>query len=422
MDYVKNEMGSYNLHFIKTNKFKTITVKIIFRRLAKKEEITMRNVLADLLLRSSHKYHTERLLAIADEELYGMSYSGGAILSGHYNMLSFDFSFLNEKYTEEGMNEKSFSFIFDMLFDPHIENKKFCTENLNLSKEFIRKNIESLKEEPRRYSLNKLCLEMASDSPLSYQIDGYMEDIDKITEEKLYTYYQDVIKKDLVDIFVIGDFADYKIKRYIEKKFPIHTFKKTAHSHYIKDNKIRMRVKNAKESSSFNQSQLLIGCNIIKPTFYELNYVSYIYNMILGGGSDSKLFRVVREKNSLCYDIASIRYLLNEVLVIRSGIRATHAKKAIALIKKEMKNIVNGKFTDDDITKAKTIYISGLKGIDDNPMSILNMYVSKEFLGLDLPYERIEKIGKVTKKQIIGFAKKIKWNTTYLLEGESSYE
>ena len=53
MDYVKNEMGSYNLHFIKTDKFKTITVKLVFRRLVQKEEITMRNVLADLLLRSS---------------------------------------------------------------------------------------------------------------------------------------------------------------------------------------------------------------------------------------------------------------------------------------------------------------------------------------------------------------------------------
>ena len=134
MDYVKNEMGSYNLHFIKTDKFKTITVKLVFRRLVQKEEITMRNVLADLLLRSSSKYHSERLLAIEDENLYGMSYSGGAVLSGNYNMLSFDFSFLNEKYTEEGMNEKSFSFIFDMLFHPHVEKGKFNKENLNLSK------------------------------------------------------------------------------------------------------------------------------------------------------------------------------------------------------------------------------------------------------------------------------------------------
>lgn len=417
MKYVKHEMGSYNMHFVKTDKFKTIGVKIIFRRPIQKEEITVRNVLADLLLRSSQKYHCERMLAIADEELYGVSFNSYITLSGYYNMMTFDFSFLNEKYTEVGMNESSLAFILDMLFNPHIENKKFAKENVELSKEFIRKNIESLKEEPRRYSLGKLFDEMAKGQPLSYQSDGYIEDIDTITEMGLYTYYNDVINKDLVDIFVIGDFEDYKMKRYIEKNFPVHTFKKKPHSHYIKNNKIRMRIKNVKESSSFNQSQLLIGCNILKPTLYELNYVSYIYNMILGGGSDSKLFRSVREQNSLCYDISSIRYLLNEVLVIRSGISKENFKKAVTLIKKEIKNMANGKFTEEDITKAKIIYVSGLKEMSDSPSAILNMYVSKEFLGLDLPYDRIEKIGKVTKKQVIHFAKKVKWNTTYLLEG-----
>lgn len=139
MNYIKHEMGSYNMHFIKTDQFKTITVKVVFRRPIKKEEITIRNVLADLLLRSSRKYYSERLLAIEDENLYGMSYSGGSILSGNYNMLTFDFSFLNEKYTEEGMHEKSFAFLFDMLLDPNVENRKFKKENVEFSKEFVKK-------------------------------------------------------------------------------------------------------------------------------------------------------------------------------------------------------------------------------------------------------------------------------------------
>ena len=37
MNYVKKEIGAYNLHIIKTNLYKTITVKIFFREKAEKE-------------------------------------------------------------------------------------------------------------------------------------------------------------------------------------------------------------------------------------------------------------------------------------------------------------------------------------------------------------------------------------------------
>ena len=38
-------MGAYNLHFIKTKKFKTITIDVDFYREIKKDEITKRNCL-----------------------------------------------------------------------------------------------------------------------------------------------------------------------------------------------------------------------------------------------------------------------------------------------------------------------------------------------------------------------------------------
>ena len=45
MEYFDIDMNAYNLHIIKTNKFKTITVDVCFRRKIKKEEITIRNLL-----------------------------------------------------------------------------------------------------------------------------------------------------------------------------------------------------------------------------------------------------------------------------------------------------------------------------------------------------------------------------------------
>ena len=42
MNYELINMGAYNLHFIKTNRFKTITVEVDFRREIQKNDITKR--------------------------------------------------------------------------------------------------------------------------------------------------------------------------------------------------------------------------------------------------------------------------------------------------------------------------------------------------------------------------------------------
>ena len=52
-------MGAYNLHFIKTDKFKTISIDINFYRKIKEDEVTKRNLLKMILLDSNNDYKTE---------------------------------------------------------------------------------------------------------------------------------------------------------------------------------------------------------------------------------------------------------------------------------------------------------------------------------------------------------------------------
>ena len=58
----KENYGSYNLYTIKTDRFKTCHVEIIFRNNVVPEELTIRNVLFDTLLESNKNYQTNRLL------------------------------------------------------------------------------------------------------------------------------------------------------------------------------------------------------------------------------------------------------------------------------------------------------------------------------------------------------------------------
>ena len=125
MDYNILKMGAYNIHTIKTKKFKTITVEVNFRREVKKEEITIRNVLKAVLLNSNSYFPSEKELIKETEELYDLGISSNPHKSGNYHIISFKESFLNEKYTEDGMNLKSMQFLLELIFNANVSDNKF---------------------------------------------------------------------------------------------------------------------------------------------------------------------------------------------------------------------------------------------------------------------------------------------------------
>lgn len=427
MKYKKTSTYSYNLHVIKTDKFKTVTVKINFKRKLNKEEITSRNMIINTLCESTSNYPTKRLMTIATENLYDLYYRGMNYISGKYNVMGFDITFLNEEYTEKGMLDKSIKFLSDIIFKPNIEKTKngigFKEGNFKLAYNLLKNNIISEKENPDSYSRIRCLENMEPNSYLSYRSSGYLDDLEKLDNIKLYKYYESVLNSDIIDIFVIGNVNERHIKKVVDDTFSnIKTLKKPSESHFIRPKKTRFIPKTVKEKQKINQSKLVLGYKIDKMTDFELRYVLNVYSYILGGGPDSKLFKTVREKNSLCYYISSVGQPLNSILTINAGINKKDLKKALSLIKREVYNMKKGKFLNEDIIKAKITYINSLKELEDNPGSLLSLYAGIEYLKSDDLETRFKKINKVTHSDVVKLASKIHLDTVYLLEGETDEE
>ena len=138
--------------------------------------------------------------------------------------------------------------------------------------------------------------------------------------------------------------------------------------------------------------------------------------------NSSKLFKTVREENSLCYYISSVGQPLNSILTINAGINASDFKNALSLIKKEVYNMKKGKFSDEDIIKGKITYINSLKELEDSEQSLISLYAGIEYLNSDDIPTRFNKINRVTKSDVVKLANKIHLDTVYLLEGDLDEE
>lgn len=418
MEYIKIDKQAYKIHFIKTDKFKKVKIRINFKEKTTKEKVVYRNMLSLVLLEATKKFNTRRLLDIECENLYNIGVGAGTSNSGNYHLLRFNTTFLNEKYTEKGMMEESFKFFLEFIFNPNVIDGKFESQTFNNAKNILKEDIESYADNPGRFAFSRIYEIMCPNSVIKFRSTGYIEDLEKVTEENLYEYYKELLTNNEIDIFIIGNIDVKQMEKIIADNFNIDSIKHEQLAHIVKQNDFRTEPRVIKENKNINQSILILGSKLKDITEFERKYVLVLYNYILGGSADSKLFKEVREKNSLCYSISSTHSGIANLEFISAGIDKENYDKAVELIKAEIKNMEDGNFTEEDINQAKITFLASLKEIEDTANGIINIYEAHEYLDYDLLEERAKEIEKVTKEDIINVSKKMYLDTIYLLEGD----
>ena len=415
MKYQVLELEHYKLHLINTNKYKKNILSVCFKKELKKSELTKRIFLANILNESCKKYKTYRDLQIKCEDLYELNSGIYNLRSGKINVLTANINLLNEKYTEKNMFKESVDYLCELLFNPNITNSKFDLKSFNRVKKYMTDDIKSIKDNPGLYSINRMFNELDKTNPISYDIS--MNELNKITPSNLYEYYLSVINNEQVDIYLIGEITDEMIKIILDKfKFKNNKFIDIKSYSRYKVTKL----KTVKESLKVNQSILRMAYSFDNLSFFEDRYVSFILNYILGGGSDSLLFKNVREKESLCYSINSNYNIINGLLLISSGINKKDYSKTKKIILEQISKLKQGKFSTKEIKNGIKYYENYLSTTQDTIGSALDMYKSFDYVESEPISEKIKNFNKVTKKDIISLANKMHLSIIFLLEGDNN--
>ncbi len=414
MKYKKIEEVSYNLHLIKTNKFKTLFFKVILSEKQKKEDITIRNLLLDNLMSSSKEYPTMRDVSIKKQDLYGASISMLNRRIGDHAFIEYTMSILNPRFTEESMLKDSVEFYSSLLYKPNVKNNSFDEELFEMSKENLRKEILMTNERPNIYGFTRFKENIDINAPFSYHQTGYLEDLDTITSSSLYEYYNHVLESNACDIYVIGDFDFDEMKHLIRDNFKFKNTKRADSYEIILSNE--RSNKEIIEDSSFNQSKLFIGFKLTDFNPDDKKYALILFNIIFGNSPESRLFKEVREEKSLAYSISSAYRRLDNFYYVSAGISYNNYNEALNTIKKCLSDIQNNGITDDELDRAKALYISILNDVMESPSSILDIYFTELYFGNDSYEKQLEMLDTITKEDILRVANLLKIDTIYLLK------
>lgn len=419
MDYENKEIKEgINLHMIKTNKFKTNLLSVFLTTPLLKETITKEALIGSVLRRGCKTMPTTEQISINLEEMYGASFDCGIEKIGDNHVLKFYLETINDEFLpqEENMLKKSIDTILEIVFEPLSENGEFKKEYVKTEKENLKQIIEGKIDNKAKYAQDRCIEEMYKDKPYGLYKFGYVEDLEKITSKELYEYYKKMIKECKIDIFISGKIDTTETKEMVEKNANITNLqgrKIVINKEQKLDNVEEPKI--IEEKLDVTQGKLVLGLNI-PDTSLDEKYVAMMYNTILGGGANSKLFQNVREKASLAYTAGSSYIRQKDNILIRAGIEIANYNKALDIIKKQIEDMKNGEFTKKDLEDAKQNIISAIKFIPDEQDTQITYYFGQVIAGSNVSFEEyIKRIESITKEQIVNLAKKININTIYFL-------
>lgn len=401
-----------NLCFIKDKKFKTYMASVLFHRPVKREEASLASLLAQVLKCANSVFSSPKEISSALEELFGASLYCSVGKRGEEEILRVAVEGINDEFLPRPAFEKSLEMLFSTAFSGG------SAKYIEQEKKNLIDRIKNQISDKRYYAIKRLNDIMFEDEAYGVNAIGYADEVEKITADELFDFYENVKNTSKITIFFTGNFDENAALEAAEKAVAALPERKTELVKTTVKSEVG-QVKKVTDHMDVTQGKLSIGMRTGIAGNDPLVYAQMVFAGIYGGGANSKLFCNVREKLSLCYYASAWADRMKGWLRITSGIEFENYQKAYDEIMRQLELMKKGEFTDAEIDTAKKELVNAMRSRVDSVESLEDYYTMGLCLGSDVSIEEaIEKIENVSKDEIIEVAQRVVLDTVYFLAGK----
>ena len=227
------------------------------------------------------------------------------------------------------------------------------------------------------------------------------------------TYYQEMFPKSSVFIVTNGHTEGIDLSEF-ETKF---ANKQIAYP-LVTSFRAPRELKVLTEETDMQQAIVKMGYVLSIYRHDPLYDAAVVFDIILGGYPESRLFKIIREEEGLCYDISSSYDYYKGVVMLSSGIDLSKVDHALERIQSLVDDMKTKGITEDELMHAKAYYIHQLKASLDSQSTLTKRAFIREMLHYQETIE--EKIGKIKnlrRSDIEQVAQMMHLDTIYVLKG-----
>lgn len=299
--------------------------------------------------------------------------------------------------------EKTFDILKDITFNPVFPEKE-----INRERGVI------LEEMAMNYDAPEIAIQDDFDNivfdghPLGSNILGTQENIRTFKKNDFQKFIAHNINTNKLIFSSVGNFPFKEVKKIAEKylkDIPAHNGQKVRKifKNYIP--------KNITKKRTILQAHCMIGCTTYATTNEKRIPFNVLVNLLGGGGINSRLNLVLREKYGFVYTVEAnySSFIDTGLFAIYFGTEKKHLNKSISLVLKEIKKLKQKPLGKIQLHRAKEQFIGQLAMAKESNISIMQM-MGRSLLDLnkiESINEILAKIKRITSSQLQDIANEI---------------
>lgn len=411
-----------HLNLLPSEKFKTNFLSVCFVVPLEKENAHLTALVPKVLSRGCKAYPDMAAISERLEYLYASDISAVYVKRAESLIVGFSADFVKDAFLpEKGENllNSVSALLFDILFDPLIENGAFRESYVAGEKADLINAIGAKINNKAAYAKERCTEIMFGARPYGISELGTVEEVRATTSKQIYERYKQIAETAPIEIFFNGECNAEELSALVKSRIPVGAHRKTSFPTRAFLDGDPDEVTEVIDEMPVAQGKLVMGLrmsgvNVNAPDAAAFN----VFNEIFGGSANSKLFMNVREAMSLCYYCRSMPDMFMSALFISSGIEPENREKAKKAILEQLDAMKAGDFSDDDIAEAKLSLCNAYKELDDSASALCLWYLSRVIFGNDgTPEDTMKKIRAVTADEIRAAAEKVSLDTVYFIKG-----
>ena len=407
------------LTYIPSEKFKTSFLSAQMAAPLDKETAGRNALLVNVLNRGTVRCPDMAAIGRELDMLYGARLEPTVRKKGENQLFGFVASCVDDRFLPKGekLLEKLTDLLGEFCCNPITRGGRLLEEYVESERENLADLIRSDINDKRSYAARRLLEEMCAGERYGVGRMGAAKDVEKISFQKLNSYYLDILPKGRLELFYCGSAPEKRVAGAFTRAFaalprqgglePAATIRRPA----------REPFQVVVDEMDVSQGKLCIGFRTDSADIPA----TMLMNAMFGGTSNSKLFLNVREKLSLCYYAGSAYHRLKGLITVSSGIEFENYDRAVEEIFRQLEALQKGEWEDWELTGARESLLSSLRTMEDSPSSLEDFIVGQAAAGSDETIPGlITALQGVTPQRIREAAQAVKPDTIYFLKGKEA--
>lgn len=415
------------LSSIRTDKFKSDCLSVSLLTALDRETVSKNALLPRVLARGTAFHPDMDSLNDAMDELYGAQILPLVRKKGELLALGFYAGFLSERFVPKGTEllERVCALVGELLLSPRTRTGLLWKDYVESEKEKLVDDIRARLNDKRSYAAERAVELMCAYEPYGCDDMGSETDAESVGYVALTRHYQELLRSSPIEIFYCGAAEADRVADALrdalltlprgEIDYDLGTD--------VRLNALEAQPREFRETLDVGQGKLCLGFRLGECMEDPDLPAILVFNALYGGSVNSRLFRHVREKLSLCYYADSVCDRLKGVMLVSSGVDPANFERARREILAQLDALRRGEFDDAELESARNTVHSALRGIEDSPGALENYYLFQTLCGLEYgPEEDAALCELVTKADVCAVARSVELDTVYYLEGEAEDE